>query len=157
MSTTTIERIEAFACSLPLDQPLDLGTYLVAARDYAVVKVVTSGGLTGAAIGLSRRAPVDMAVAEVLAPVLIGKDALHLTACLAAMDRVTDGMGRSGIVGRARSLVDIALHDIRARSAALPLWRLLGGSPDPVDLIIVEVYRIANEPEGSLVDRLLGR
>ncbi len=157
MPSTKIERIETFACSIPLDQPMNLGTYVVVSREYAVVRVVTSGGLVGAAVGLTRRAPVDMAAAEVLAPVLIGQDALDLMSCLRAIDRVTGGMDRTGIIGRARSLLDIALHDIRARSMGIPLWRLLGGTSEPVDVLLVEGYPIANEPDGKIVDRLLGR
>jgi L-alanine-DL-glutamate epimerase-like enolase superfamily enzyme len=41
-----------------------------------------------------------------------------------AMEGVTDGAGGS------RAGVDIALHDLVARSIGIPLWQLLGTSPD---------------------------
>ncbi|MFI5427069.1 hypothetical protein [Aeromicrobium sp. UC242_57] len=49
-------------------------------------------------------------------------------------------MGRTGLVMRAISLVDIALWDIQAKRAGLPLHRLLGGMRDEVPAIFVAGY-----------------
>lgn len=60
-------------------------------------------------------------VAAYLAKILVGKNALHIEACSAAMDKVI--YGNSSI----KSAFDIALHDIAAQNAELPLYAFLGG------------------------------
>jgi L-alanine-DL-glutamate epimerase-like enolase superfamily enzyme len=152
-----IERIEAFACYIPLESPLHLGTYTVEAREYTVVKIYVADGLTGAAVGLSRKAPVDLAVLDLLAPALIGTNAFQLAGCQVALNTATAGMEPFGIIGRARSLMDIAIHDLRAKAINLPLWQLLGGHTRSVEVLLVEGYSMPNELEGGLVERLLAR
>src|SRR5262245_47415147 len=109
LTDTTIERVEAWACSIPLERPINLGTYRVTARDYTVIKINVGGGIYGAAVALARRTPVDVTILDVLAPSLIGADAFDLAGCQSVLDRATGGLEQSGIIGRARSLLDIAL------------------------------------------------
>jgi L-alanine-DL-glutamate epimerase-like enolase superfamily enzyme len=45
----------------------------------------------------------------------------------------THWMGRAGVVHMALAMVDIALWDLAAQRAGVPLWQLLGGSPDGVE------------------------
>lgn len=59
-----------------------------------------------------------------LAKSLIGKDPLQIVACSAKMDQVI--FGNSSI----KSAFDIALYDIAAQHAKLPLYEFLGGSND---------------------------
>jgi L-alanine-DL-glutamate epimerase-like enolase superfamily enzyme len=71
----------------------------------------------------------------------------------------THWIGRSGVVHMALSMVDIALWDLAAQRANLPLWRLLGGTADAIEtyntdggwlnLSVAEVVRDLN----ALVDR----
>jgi L-alanine-DL-glutamate epimerase-like enolase superfamily enzyme len=71
----------------------------------------------------------------------------------------THWIGRAGVVHMALSMVDIALWDLAAQRAGVPLWRLLGGSADPIEtyntdggwlnLSVAEVVRDL----GSLIDR----
>jgi L-alanine-DL-glutamate epimerase-like enolase superfamily enzyme len=56
-----------------------------------------------------------------LAPVLIGRDARDREAALHALDARIEG------VPAAKAALDIALHDLVARSIGIPLWQLLGG------------------------------
>ena len=156
-SDTTIDRIEAFSCTVPLERPINLGTYTVAERHYSGVRIHLSGGLIGEVVSSTRKAPVDIFILDILAPQLIGVDAMALADCDVRLDRCTAGMERVGVLSRARSLVDIALHDIRAKAIGQPLWRLLGGRSDPIEVLLVEGYRMADEPSGALADRLLER
>ncbi|MDF3043043.1 MAG: dipeptide epimerase, partial [Thermomicrobiales bacterium] len=56
-----------------------------------------------------------------LAPALIGHDARHREAALNALDARVEG------APAAKAALDIALHDLVARAAGMPLWQLLGG------------------------------
>src|ERR671913_761513 len=56
-----------------------------------------------------------------LAPALIGRDARDREAALHALDARIEG------VPAAKAALDIALHDLVARAAGVPLWQLLGG------------------------------
>ena len=73
---TTIERIESWAVDLPLAGTLSFGAFTVTARQYAAVRVVTKGGLVADCLGHTRRSPVDVAISDLLAPRLVGTDAL---------------------------------------------------------------------------------
>ena len=67
---------------------------------------------------------------RLVAPVVTGRDAdpeRRWEEC----SRATVAIGRTGLVVRAIGLVDIALWDIAAQAAGVPLWRHLGGT-DPV-------------------------
>ena len=56
-----------------------------------------------------------------LAPALIGRDARNREAALYALDARVEG------APAAKAALDIALHDLVARAAGVPLWHLLGG------------------------------
>jgi L-alanine-DL-glutamate epimerase-like enolase superfamily enzyme len=45
----------------------------------------------------------------------------------------THWIGRAGVVHMALAMVDIALWDLAAQRAGVPFWRLLGGTPDPIE------------------------
>lgn len=56
-----------------------------------------------------------------LAPALLGHDARHRERALLALDARVEG------APAAKAALDIALHDLVARAAGIPLWQLLGG------------------------------
>jgi L-alanine-DL-glutamate epimerase-like enolase superfamily enzyme len=56
-----------------------------------------------------------------LAPALIGRDARDRESVLRALDARIEG------APSAKAALDIALHDLVARSIGIPLWQLLGG------------------------------
>lgn len=154
---TVIDRIETWACSIALPKPLAFGAFTISTRRYAAVRISTRGGLVADCLGHTRGSPVDVAIADLFAPALIGKDALDQGERLADLARITVSMEDDGALGRARSMIDICLWDLKAQSLGMPLWRLLGGSPRSVAVGLVEGYEIAGESEGDIADRLAGR
>ena len=121
-----IERIEAWACTVPLPTPLRFGSFEVRARDYAALRVTTRGGLVADCLGQTRKAPVDIAILDVLAPALLGRDAFDIAARVGDLDRALRALERDGVFSRGVSLLEMCLTDLKAQSLGLPLWRLFG-------------------------------
>ncbi|MFO1149947.1 MAG: enolase C-terminal domain-like protein [Alsobacter sp.] len=153
----TIDRIETWACRVPLPRPLSFGNFTVTERSYACVRVRTRGGLVADCLGHTRGSPVDVAIADLLAPRLLGRDAGDLGSRVADIRRATLAMEDDGVIGRARSLIDICLWDLRAQSLGVPVWRLAGGAPRPMPILLVEGYRQEGEAEADLAQRLAAR
>jgi L-alanine-DL-glutamate epimerase-like enolase superfamily enzyme len=153
-----IRRIEAWACVLPLGQTLAIGPFQVRQRSHLVVRVLTDEGLQADCVTQTRGSPLDVVVADVIAPRLIGRDALDIEACRALVRRDLVAMEFDGAVGRAWSALEICLHDLRAQAAGWPMWRLLGGRRAyAAEAMVVEGYAIEGESDTQFVDRLLQR
>jgi L-alanine-DL-glutamate epimerase-like enolase superfamily enzyme len=108
----------------PRAKPITNGLHTYTHVNYARVIITTDEGITG--IGLGNGGPIERATIEHLTPILIGADPIRVEALWAKM-WVPKLIGRRGITTRAISAIDIGLWDIRAKAAALPLWKLLGG------------------------------
>ncbi|QIG47381.1 hypothetical protein G5V57_06295 [Nordella sp. HKS 07] len=154
---TSIERIETWAVDLPLPGALSFGAFTVTARQYAAVRVVTEGGLVADCLGHTRRSPVDVAISDLLAPRLVGKNALETAARFEDMSLVSRATDEDGVIGRARSLLDICLWDLKAQARGAPLWKLLGGTSRKLRVALVEGYEIAGESEDDIAERLIAR
>jgi len=152
-----IDKIETWACDTPISHPINLGKFIVRQRSYLAVRIHTSGGLLADCVTQSRGAPLDLIVTEVIAPRILGKDALNLAALRADLTRELTALGLDGAIGRAWSAVEICLQDLRAQAAGWPLWRLLGGCPRAVPVQLVEGYAIGGEAEDAMADRLAAR
>lgn len=122
-----IDNIELFRLRIPLKKPFvtSLGPNLEA--DNVVVVIRSNDGL----IGYGECSPfwtingetaeTCLAVGAHLAKALIGHDPLDIEGAHAIMDRLI--FGNNSI----KSAFDMALHDIAAQAADLPLWKFLGG------------------------------
>jgi L-alanine-DL-glutamate epimerase-like enolase superfamily enzyme len=132
-----IRAVRARTVTLPLPRPLRLGSMEVLAREYAVVTVETDDGLTGRAYCLTRNAPVAALVDRLVAPHLLGRSSADVERRWDEMQRANVTVARSGVAMRALGLADVALWDVRAQRAGLPLWKLLagqeGGAGDAAD------------------------
>ena len=95
-----------------------------------LVKVETDDGYTGWGEAFSNAGwlATRTAVAEIIAPRVIGKDSSQIAQIQADLHRGLYNTGRSGAVVFAISGLDIALWDIAAKRAGVPLYKLLGGS-----------------------------
>ena len=95
-----------------------------------LVKIETDEGITGwgEAFANAGWMPTRNAVEQVMGPRCIGKDPAQISQLMADLHRGLYNCGRSGPVVFAMSGVDIALWDIAAKRAGMPLYQLLGGS-----------------------------
>ncbi|MFF0400159.1 mandelate racemase/muconate lactonizing enzyme family protein [Streptomyces sp. NPDC005248] len=152
--STRIARVEVWKCVVPLPAPFTLGATVVAQRDYAVVRLVTEDGTDGAAYGLSRGAPIDVIVAELLAPHLLGQDATDPAALASTLAARLPQHGSEGLVQRALSLIDIAAWDIKGKVAGEPVWQLLGGERGSAPVMLVEGYPLPDEDDDGFAERI---
>ena len=127
LDMTRIANISLLRLRIPLKKPFitSLGPNLEA--DNVVVIARTDDGLIGHGECSpfwtinGETAETCLSVGAHLAKALIGHDATDIEGAPAVMDRLI--FGNNSI----KSAFDIALHDISAQAADLPLWKFLGG------------------------------
>lgn len=122
---------------VPLSQPISWATAAVTEREYVLVWAIGEDGTFGIGYGLGSRYPggakaIHDIVCEQLAGEAIGTDSWMTEALWDALYRRTLLLGRRGAALRAISALDIALWDLNAKVAGLPLYRLLGGFREEV-------------------------
>lgn len=126
-----IQSVAVCVARIPLDHVTSFATRTVSARDYCLVKVRSSDGIEGLGfcyVGSAGGNIAKIAVEELLAPRLIGQDALRVEGLWQEMYQESLLQGRSGSVMRGISILDTALWDLNARSAGLPLHLYLGAN-----------------------------
>ena len=146
-----VSAVRVGTATLPLPAPLRLGPMEVTEREYAAVQVETEDGLIGKAYFLTRNAPVAACVERLVAPVVTGRD-VDPEGLWEECSRATVAIGRTGLVVRAIGLVDIALWDIAAQAAGVPLWRHLGGTDPVAPVLMVAAYPLADRSPESLAE-----
>jgi len=135
-----IAAIDAVTVGVDLPVPIVLSSVEIRRREYVVVTVTTGDGITGSSYSLTRGLPIATAIRTVLAPLLVGSDSTLIAAAWERCYRATLPGGRTGLLMRALSLVDVALWDVNAKRAGLPLWKLLGGYRSEVPVLLVGGY-----------------
>lgn len=140
MATDLIERVEAMTVSLPLQRPVWASGLRITLRDFLVVRVTLASGRMGYGFHKSRGVALDRIVTDNLAPLILGKDTWNVERLWQRMHEGTLLAGRTGAVLRTIGTVDIALWDLRAQLAGVPLHRLLGGYRDDCEALLVTGY-----------------
>lgn len=97
-------------------------------------EITTRDGHQGMGFGYSKRAggPGLFAHAKEIAPNLIGEDPNDIARLWTKLMWAGASMGRSGMTSQAISPFDIALWDMKAKRAGLPLAKLLGSHRESV-------------------------
>ncbi|MBY6362490.1 hypothetical protein HQ609_05170 [Rhodococcus corynebacterioides] len=142
---------QAWLCALPLPVPLNLGAISYKTRDYVVLRLTTSDGYTGHAVGYTRGTPLleaSKVVCEHLADLPTAPEAAHT----ALRKRLAPGWGA---FARAASLVDIALWDIRAQRQGRPLAATLGARTADAPLMAVAGYFSDTRSVDELVEETI--
>lgn len=112
-----------------------------------LVKVETDEGVTGWGEAFSNAGwqSTMTAITEIVAPRVVGKDPANIAQIQADLHRGLYNTGRSGPTVFAISGIDIALWDIAAKRAGLPLYKLLGGSTRATLPAYASLLRYGNE------------
>src|SRR3954467_13822516 len=119
-----IEGVEVAAYEIPTDAPESDGTLEWHSTTLVVVHA-RAGGVRGIGYTYADAAAAHV-VAQRLAPLLEGSDAMQTGARWLDMVRAIRNLGRAGLCATAISAADAALWDLKAKWLGLPLADLLG-------------------------------
>jgi L-alanine-DL-glutamate epimerase-like enolase superfamily enzyme len=142
-ATESGDRIAAIRLSLaflPLATPVSDAKVLTGRQKplteiaFIFTEITSRDGHRGTGFGYSKRAggPGLFAHAKELAPNLLGQDPNDIARLFTQLLWAGASMGRAGMTTQAIAPFDIALWDMKARRAGLPLAKLLGAQRDSV-------------------------
>ncbi len=128
-----IAKVDAIPLAIPFSHggaPAGWGGRAWTALDVVLVRVETDAGITGwgEAFSYNCRRPVQAAVEDMIAPIVVGRDAGDVAGLMRELQQQLHLFGRYGITLFALSGLDLALWDIAGKAARLPVCRLIGGT-----------------------------
>ncbi|WP_029089416.1 L-talarate/galactarate dehydratase [Brevibacterium album] len=139
-SPDAIASITLSSVTLPLARPIS-DAKVFTGRQKPMTEVVflfaeirTQQGHEGVGFSYSKRAggPAQYAHAKEVAGAAIGEDPNDIEKLYAKLLWAGASVGRSGVATQALAAIDIALYDLKAKRAGLPLAKLLGSHRDSV-------------------------
>ncbi|WP_128644749.1 mandelate racemase/muconate lactonizing enzyme family protein [Rhodococcus sp. BS-15] len=139
-SLDRIAEVTLSSIVLPLKNPISDAKVLTG-RQKAMTEVVflfaeirTEQGHEGIGFSYSKRAggSAQFAHAQEIAPVLIGEDPNDIGKIWTRLVWAGASVGRSGVATQAIAAIDVALWDLKAKRAGLPLAKLIGSARDSV-------------------------
>ena len=139
-SADSITWVRVSSCYLPLANPISDAKVLTGRQkpmtEIAMLfaEIETKDGHRGLGFSYSKRAGGAgmYAHAKELAPHLIGEDPNDIARLFTQLTWAGASMGRAGLTTQAIAPFDIALWDMKAKRAGLPLAKLLGAQRDSV-------------------------
>ena len=140
MSADTIRSVRLSSVVLPLPTAISDAKVLTG-RQKPMTEVVllfaeitSAQGLEGVGFSYSKRAggPAQYAHAKEVAGLLVGEDPADIPRLYEGLLWAGASVGRSGLATQALAALDIALWDLKAKRADLPLAKLIGAHRDSV-------------------------
>ena len=123
-----IGKIEAFTLRAKLAKTFRFSQWSYSHRETTLVAVETDHGWCGWGEAYGPSKPIAAAVEDFFAPLLAGRDPCDQEELWHLMFARSLDYGQKGVMLAAISAIDIALWDLKARAAGVPLYRLLGAS-----------------------------
>ncbi|GAA4715439.1 L-alanine-DL-glutamate epimerase [Promicromonospora umidemergens] len=101
---------------------------------FLFAEITTQQGFEGLGFSYSKRAggPAQYAHAKEVAQTAVGEDPNDIAKLYTKLLWAGASVGRSGVATQALAAIDIALYDLKAKRAGLPLAKLLGAHRDSV-------------------------
>ncbi|WP_030744984.1 L-talarate/galactarate dehydratase [Streptomyces sp. NRRL F-5135] len=135
-----IAEIRLSSVFLPLATPVSDAKVLTGRQKpmtevaFLFVEIGTAEGHRGIGFSYSKRAggPGQFAHAKEIAPTLLGEDPSDIAKLWTKLVWAGASVGRSGLATQAVAAFDVALWDLKATRAGLPLAKLLGAHRDSV-------------------------
>ena len=139
-TSETIRAIRLHSVYLPLKTPISDAKVLTGRQkpmtEIAILfcEIETTEGYQGLGFSYSKRAggPGQFAHAKEIAPALLGEDPNDISKAWDKLCWAGASVGRSGLATQAIGAFDVALWDMKAKRADLPLAKLLGAQRDSV-------------------------
>lgn len=141
MSTVDLIRhVQLSTARLPLAVPISDAKVFTGRQKpmtevvFLFAEITTEQGHTGLGFSYSKRAggPAQYAHAKEVAEGIIGEDPNDIGKLYTKLLWAGASVGRSGVATQALAAIDIALYDLKAKRAGLPLAKLLGSYRDSV-------------------------
>ncbi|WOH18783.1 mandelate racemase/muconate lactonizing enzyme family protein [Paenarthrobacter sp. GOM3] len=141
MSTVDLIRhVKLSSARLPLAVPISDAKVFTGRQKpmtevvFLFAEITTEQGHTGIGFSYSKRAggPAQYAHAKEVAEGIIGEDPNDIGKIYIKLLWAGASVGRSGVATQALAAIDIALYDLKAKRAGLPLAKLLGSYRDSV-------------------------
>ena len=139
-STDRIRHVKLSTLTLPLETPISDAKVLTGRQKpmteivFLFAEISTRDGHQGIGFSYSKRAggPAQYAHAREVASNLLGEDPNDIGRVYQKLLWAGASVGRSGVATQAIAALDIALYDLKAKRAGLPLAKLLGAYRDSV-------------------------
>jgi L-alanine-DL-glutamate epimerase-like enolase superfamily enzyme len=135
-----IRHIKLSSARLPLTVPISDAKVFTGRQKpmtevvFLFAEITTEQGHSGIGFSYSKRAggPAQYAHAKEVAEGIIGEDPNDIGRIYTKLLWAGASVGRSGVATQALAAIDIALYDLKAKRAGLPLAKLLGSYRDSV-------------------------
>jgi L-alanine-DL-glutamate epimerase-like enolase superfamily enzyme len=135
-----VRHVKLSTATLPLPTPISDAKVLTGRQKpmteivFLFAEISTEQGFSGTGFSYSKRAggPAQYAHAREIAAGLLGEDPNDIAAVYTKLLWAGASVGRSGVATQAIAAIDIALYDLKAKRAGLPLAKLLGAHRDSV-------------------------
>ncbi|MEP6696170.1 MAG: mandelate racemase/muconate lactonizing enzyme family protein [Pseudonocardiales bacterium] len=154
-----IAAVTTYRVDYPLEAPMADALHYIPSRAALLVEITGDDGMVGigeSAIYGGSGSVAEALIHDVLAPRVVGEDVRQPERLWDRMLWPSHQLGNGGALPMAMSGVDIAVWDLMARQARLPLWRLLGGHRDRVPAYASAGFYFEGKDVGALAEEFKG-